>query len=434
MSVHINYEYALPFFTLKELDEIRVKAVAAHHKIHTYSGAGNEFLGWLEVPCQTTDHELDAIQKAAEVIKNNSDVLLVVGIGGSYLGAKAIIELLSHSFYNHLPIAVRKTPEIYFVGHTLSPTYLSHLLDVIEGKDLSVNVISKSGTTLEPAIAFRFFQNYLEQKYGLEEARKRIYVTTDKQEGELKQLAKQKGYTSFVIPSDIGGRYSVLTAVGLLPIAVSGIDIEQLLQGAKDASQKYVNEVTEQNTCYQYAIVRNALYQKGKTVELFVGLEPQWRSFAEWWKQLFGESEGKNGKGIFPAYVEFTTDLHSLGQYIQEGERVLFETVLMVDKPTRNITIHTSEIHKDSLSYLNGKSVDDINKIACIGTMQAHADGHVPIIQISIPELTPYYVGELIYFFEKACAISGYILGVNPFNQPGVEAYKRNMYSLLKQQ
>ncbi len=432
MSLHFNYEYTLQFLTQNELNEIISRAKHAHHLLHDRSGEGNQFLGWLDVPNETTELELQSIQSAAEKIKQSSDVLLVIGVGGSYLGAKAVIDLLNHSFYNLLSAEKRAAPEIFFVGHTLSSTYISHLMDVIEGKDIFINVISKSGTTLEPALAFRFFREYLERKYGIEGARKRIYVTTDKEDGELKRLAIDQGYTSFVIPDDIGGRYSVLTAVGLLPLAVSGINIEQLLLGAKSASMLYANENIEQNPCYQYAIVRNALYKKGKTIELFVGLEPQWRFFAEWWRQLFGESEGKDGKGIFPAYIEYTTDLHSLGQYLQDGERNLFETVVVVDKPAQDIFVNEIHDQQDSLRYLAGTSIDYINKQSCIGTIQAHTEGGVPTMQISIPQLDAYHVGELIYFFEKACAMSGYILGVNPFNQPGVEAYKQKMYALLK--
>ncbi len=406
-------------------------AIKANNIIHQITPPEVEGLGWVDLPVNYDQQEFQNILETAENIQRDSDVLLVIGIGGSYLGAKAVIDLLSHSFYNSLSKEQRETPEVYFVGNSLSPVYLSHLLDVIDGKEISINVISKSGNTIEPAIAFRFFRDYLIKKYGKEKASQRIYVTTDSQQGLLKQLAIEEGYQTFVIPNKIGGRYSVLTAVGLLPIAVSGIDINSLMLGAAVAREKYMQEVFEENPCFQYAIIRNVLYRQGKTIELLSSYEPQFRYFAEWWKQLFGESEGKDGKGLFPAYVEFTADLHSMGQYIQEGTRNLFETILTVEIPSVDIILKNDENNGDGLNYLAGKGLDYINKQACLGTMQAHHEGGVPNLHIRIPELNAYHVGELIYFFEKSCALSGLILGVNPFNQPGVEAYKRKMYTLL---
>ncbi|NJD03988.1 MAG: glucose-6-phosphate isomerase, partial [Ruminiclostridium sp.] len=368
---------------------------------------------------------------AAEKIKADSDVLLVIGIGGSYLGARAAIEALSHSFYNLLPKSARKTPEIYFVGNNISSAYIADLLEIIKDKDVSVNVISKSGTTTEPALAFRIFREHMENKYGKKEAAARIYATTDKARGALKKLAAEEKYESFVIPDDVGGRYSVLTAVGLLPIAAAGIDIDEMMKGARDAYGIYKNPDPAQNDCYRYAAVRNAFYAKGKTVEIMVNYEPSLHFVTEWWKQLYGESEGKDHKGIFPAGVDFSTDLHSMGQYVQDGLRIIFETVLNVEKPKKSLIIKEDKDNLDGLNFLMGMDIDQVNKKAMQGTMLAHTDGGVPNLVLSIPEMSSYWFGNLVYFFEKACGISGYLLGVNPFDQPGVEAYKKNMFALL---
>ncbi|WP_139492366.1 glucose-6-phosphate isomerase [Brevibacillus dissolubilis] len=429
--IRFDYSKALSFVSQHELDILAPYVKQAHDMLHEKTGPGNDYVGWVDLPATYDKDEYARIKKAAEKIKSDSDVLLVIGIGGSYLGAKAAIDMLGHTFYNVLPKDKRKTPEIYFVGNNISPVYLTHLLQVIEGKEVSVNVISKSGTTTEPAVAFRIFRDYLEKKYGKEEARKRIYATTDKERGALKQLATEEGYESFVIPDDVGGRYSVLTAVGLLPIAVSGADIDALMKGADDAREAFSNSNLAENPCYQYAAVRNALYRKGKNIELLVSYEPQFRFFQEWWKQLYGESEGKDAKGIFPASVEFSADLHSMGQYIQDGMRVLFETVISVDKPANDIIIEEDPANLDGLNFLAGKGMDFVNKKAMEGTLLAHLDGGVPNLVIEMPEISPYTLGALIYFFEKACGISGYLLGVNPFDQPGVEAYKKNMFALL---
>ena len=403
----------------------------AHEMLHNKSGQGSDFLGWVDLPVNYDKDEFSRIKKSAEKIKSDSDVLIVIGIGGSYLGARAAIEMLSHSFYNMLPKSKRKTPEIYFVGNNISSTYVTDLLELIEGKDVSVNIISKSGTTTEPAVAFRIFKEYLENKYGKEEARKRIYATTDKSRGALKKLADEEGYEAFVIPDDVGGRFSVLTAVGLLPIAVSGADIDKIMQGAADACKLYSNFDFKNNDCYRYAAARNALYNKNKTIEIMVNYEPSLHFFTEWWKQLYGESEGKDQKGIFPAGVDFTTDLHSMGQYIQDGLRNLFETVIHVGKAKKSITIKEDKDNIDGLNFLAGKDMEFVNNKAFEGTLLAHTDGGVPNFIINVPELNEYYFGNLVYFFEKACGISGYLLAVNPFDQPGVEAYKKNMFALL---
>jgi glucose-6-phosphate isomerase len=430
-ALSFDFSKALPFVQPHEWEFLAPAVKQAHEMLHQKTGPGHDFLGWLDLPVSCDREEYARIKQAAAKIQSDSDVLLVIGIGGSYLGAKAAVDILGHSFYNLLPKSKRKTPEIYFVGNNISPIYVTHLMDVLEGKDVSINVISKSGTTTEPAIAFRLFRGYMEKKYGRQEARKRIYATTDKARGALKQLAAEEGYETFVIPDDVGGRYSVLTAVGLLPIAASGADIDALMQGAADARQRYLTPELSDNPCYQYAAVRNALYRKGKTIELLVSYEPQFRYFTEWWKQLFGESEGKDGKGIFPASVDFSADLHSMGQYIQDGMRNLFETVLHVTKPAVDVTIHEDEDNLDGLNFLAGKGMDFVNKKAFEGTLLAHVDGGVPNLVVEIPEVSAYHLGQLIYFFEKACGISGYLLGVNPFDQPGVEAYKANMYALL---
>ncbi|MFA9560233.1 glucose-6-phosphate isomerase [Evansella sp. AB-rgal1] len=430
-TISFDYSKATPFISQHEVDYMTELVKSAHASIHNGTGAGNDFLGWVDLPVNYDKEEFSRIQKAAEKIKSDSDVLLVVGIGGSYLGARAAIEALQHSFYNVMDKESRKAPQIFFVGNNISSTYVNHLLQVIEGKDVSINVISKSGTTTEPAIAFRIFRDYVEKKYGVEEARKRIYATTDKAKGALKQLATEEGYESFVIPDDVGGRFSVLTAVGLLPIAASGLDIEAMMKGAADARETYANPNLAENEAYQYAAVRNALYNKGKTIELMVNYEPSLHFVSEWWKQLYGESEGKDQKGIFPAAVDFSTDLHSMGQYVQDGRRDLFETVLHVESVKEEVLIEEAGTDLDGLNYLAGKSMDFVNKKAFEGTLLAHLDGGVPNLIVNIPELNEYHFGYLVYFFEKACALSGYLLGVNPFDQPGVEAYKTNMFALL---
>jgi glucose-6-phosphate isomerase len=398
--------------------------------LHEKSGPGSDYLGWVELPNTYDKKEFGRIQKAAEKIRQDSDVLIVVGIGGSYLGARAAIEALSHSFYNILPRERRSGPEIYFAGNSISSTYLADLLELVEGRDISVNVISKSGTTTEPAIAFRIIKDHMEKKYGKEGAKGRIYATTDKAVGALKTLADSEGYEQFVIPDDIGGRFSVLTAVGLLPIAVAGVDIAEMMKGARDAYADYKKPYAE-NESYLYAAVRNALYRKGKTIEILVNYEPSLHYLTEWWKQLYGESEGKDKKGIFPAGVDFSTDLHSMGQYIQDGMRNIFETVLNVEKCRKPLEMPKAADDLDKLNYLAGRKMDFVNKMAMKGTILAHVDGGVPNLVVNVPEMTAYWFGYLVYFFEKACGISGYLMGVNPFDQPGVEAYKRNMFALL---
>ncbi|MCM3440111.1 glucose-6-phosphate isomerase [Metabacillus halosaccharovorans] len=430
---HVSFDYsnALSFFNEHEITYLRDFVKVAHHSIHEQTGAGSDFLGWVDLPKNYDKEEFARIQKSAEKIKNDSDVLLVVGIGGSYLGARAAIEMLNHSFYNSLSKEQRKTPQVIFVGNNISSTYMKDLHDLLEGKDFSINVISKSGTTTEPALAFRIFRKLLEEKYGKTEAKQRIYATTDKARGALKTLATEEGYESFIIPDDVGGRYSVLTAVGLLPIAVTGVDIEAMMKGAAAASDDFGKSELEENPAYQYAAVRNVLYNKGKTIEMLINYEPGLQYFAEWWKQLFGESEGKDQKGIYPSSANFSTDLHSLGQYVQEGRRDIFETVINVETPRHELIVEAEESDLDGLNYLAGKSVDFVNKKAFQGTMLAHTDGGVPNLVVSIPQMDEYTFGYLVYFFEKACAMSGYLLGVNPFDQPGVEAYKVNMFALL---
>ena len=402
-----------------------------HEELHKNSKSKKEFLGWLNLPTNYDKKEFEKIKKSAKKIQEDSEVLLVIGIGGSYLGARAVIESLTNTFYNMQDKEKRKTPQILYVGNNLNPNYINDVIEFIGNRDLSINVISKSATTTEPAIAFRIFRELLENKYGLKEAKKRIYVTTDSKKGALKTLASREKYTTFVIPDNVGGRYSVLTAVGLLPIATAGIDIEKLMNGARIAQDKYADENLKYNECYKYAAVRNLLYQKEKNIELLVTYEPKLHYMIEWWKQLFGESEGKEGKGIFPAGAEFTTDLHSLGQYIQEGRRNLFETVINIKHSEHDLKIHRDEDDLDGLNYLEGKSLDYINKKAMEGTIQAHVEGEVPNILITMDKLDEETLGHLIYFFELACAMSGKLLGINPFDQPGVEKYKTNMFTLL---
>ncbi|KMJ58779.1 glucose-6-phosphate isomerase [Bacillus sp. LL01] len=430
---HIRFDYnkALSFFGEHEITYLRDAVKVAHHSLHEKTGAGNDYLGWIDLPTNYDKEEFARIVKSADKIKNDSDILLVVGIGGSYLGARAALEMLNHSFYNALTKEQRKTPQVVFVGNNISSTYMRDLMDLLEGKDFSINVISKSGTTTEPALAFRIFRKLLEEKYGKEEARRRIYATTDKARGALKTLATEEGYESFIIPDDVGGRYSVLTAVGLLPIAVSGADIEAMMKGAADASGDFSNSELEENAAYQYAAVRNVLYNKGKTIEMLINYEPGLQYFSEWWKQLFGESEGKDQKGIFPASANFSTDLHSMGQYVQEGRRDLFETIIKVETPRHELKVEEEASDLDGLNYLAGETVDFVNTKAYEGTLLAHTDGGVPNLVVNIPTMDAYTFGYLVYFFEKACAMSGYLLGVNPFDQPGVEAYKVNMFALL---
>lgn len=419
------------FINEHEIGYMQPMINSAHETIHNGTGAGNDFLGWLDLPKNYDKEEFERIKIAAEKIKSNSEVLIVIGIGGSYLGSRAAIEMLTNNFNNLLPSEKRRAPKVFFVGNNISSTYISELFETIEGLDVSVNVISKSGTTTEPAIAFRLFKKYMEEKYGAEEAKKRIFVTTDRARGALKGLADEIGYETFVIPDNVGGRFTVLTAVGLLPIAVAGINIDEIMQGAADARERYANPLLEENDCYKYAAIRNILYNKGKAIEVLVNYEPSLHYFNEWWKQLYGESEGKDKKGIFPAAVDFSTDLHSMGQFIQDGSRVMFETVLNVETIKKNIVIEEMEGNADGLNFLSGKTIDYVNKKAFEGTVLAHNDGGVPNLILNIPELTPYYFGQLVYFFEKSCGMSGYLLGINPFNQPGVEEYKKNMFALL---
>ena len=422
---------AAGFVSAEEMDNMKATVLCAKDVLMNKTGAGNDFLGWIDLPVNYDKKEFQEIKAAAEKIQSDSDVLLVVGIGGSYLGARAAIEFLSHSFYNVLPKGKRKTPEIYFVGNSISSKYIQDLKDVLEGKDFSVNIISKSGTTTEPAIAFRVFKDLLIEKYGREEANKRIYATTDKAKGALKNLADQEGYQTFVVPDDVGGRFSVLTAVGLLPIAVSGADIDKLMEGAAAAREEAVNAPYESNGALRYAAVRNILLRKGKAVEIVANYEPSLHYVSEWWKQLFGESERKDQRGIFPAAVDLTTDLHSMGQFIQDGSRIMFETVLNVEESPAEILLKEEEVDTDGMNYLAGKSVDFVNKSAMNGTILAHSDGDVPNLMVNIPGQDEFSLGQLFYFFEYACGVSGYILGVNPFNQPGVESYKKNMFALL---
>ena len=431
MKLNFNYQFAKNFFNENELKQIKPYVELANEVLTSKSGAGSDFLGWVDLPENYDKDEFARIKKAAEKIKNDSEVLIVIGIGGSYLGAKAAIEFLSHSFYNNLPKDKRKTPEIYFAGTNMSGVYLQHLIEVVGDRDFSVNVISKSGTTTEPAIAFRVFKKMLEEKYGKEEAAKRIYATTDKEKGALKTLATTEGYETFVVPDNVGGRFSVLTAVGLLPIAAAGINIDELMAGAKDAMNDFANKNMDENQALQYAAVRNILHRKGKDLELMVNYEPRVHYLAEWWKQLFGESEGKDGKGLYPTSADFSADLHSLGQYIQEGQRLFFETVVSIGKPEVEFTIESDKDNLDGLNFIAGKTLDYVNKKATDGVILAHIDGNVPNLGVNIPEATPYHLGYTFYFFEKACGVSGYLLGVNPFDQPGVEAYKKNMFALL---
>ena len=430
-KVTFEYSKAAPFIRDHEVESMKKLALDAKDLLVSRKGEGNDFLGWIDLPENYDKEEFARIKKAAAKIQSDSEVLLVIGIGGSYLGARAAIEFLRHSFYNTVSKEIRKTPEIYFVGNSISSTYIKHLMDVIGDRDFSINMISKSGTTTEPAIAFRVFKEMMEKKYGKAEAAKRIYATTDKARGSLKNLANEEGYESFVVPDDVGGRFSVLTAVGLLPIAVSGADIDKLMEGAQSGRKAALENGFEENDALQYAALRNILLRKGKQIEILANYEPSVHYVSEWWKQLYGESEGKDQKGIFPASVDLTTDLHSMGQFIQDGSRNLFETVINIETSREEIILQEEPVDLDGLNYLAGKSVDFVNKSAMNGTILAHTDGQVPNFMVKVPEVNEFYLGQLFYFFEFACGVSGYLLGVNPFNQPGVESYKKNMFALL---
>ena len=427
----IGLDYSNVFVRWDEIKALEPFVETSHNLLHQKKGLGSEYTGWVTLPKDYDKDEYLRIRNSAKKIQSDSDALIVIGIGGAYIGARACIEALDHSFYNIIPKDKRNTPEIYFVGNNISSKYLRDLFDVIEGKDISINVISKSGTTTETAIAFRFFKDYMEEKYGKIEAAKRIYVTTDRELGTLKQLAINEAYESFIIPDDVGGRYSIFTAVGLLPIAVAGIDIDKLMEGALAGMLEYSNLDLEKNPCYQYAIIRNILYRRGKEIEILINYEPGLQYLAEWWKQLYAESEGKDGRGIYPGSANFTTDLHSIGQLIQDGKRNIFETTINIEIPRDDIEIKVNEDNYDGLNFLDGKTMDHINKKAFEGTVMAHVKGNVPNLIINVPKLNEYFFGKLIYFFEKSCAISGYLSGVNPFNQPGVEEYKKNMFALI---
>ena len=428
MATTLSDKHLSGFVSAQEFDGIASQIKAAHEALHNATGLGNDFIGWLTLPTDYDKEEFARIKAAAQRIKKNTDIFIVIGIGGSYLGARAAIEFLKSPNYNAMK---KDTPDIYYTGNSISSTALAELIDLCEGKDVSINMISKSGTTTEPAIAFRVFRELLENKYGKEGAKERIFCTTDKEKGTLKRLADREGYETFVVPDNVGGRYSVLTAVGLLPIAVAGCDIDALMAGAKKAQEALSNPDLNANDCYKYAAIRNILYRKGKSTEILVSYEPAFTMMSEWYKQLFGESEGKNNKGLFPASVVFSTDLHSMGQYIQEGRRNLFETVVLFDKPKRELLLGTDPENVDGLNFLSGKSMDYVNKKAFQGTVLAHNDGGVPNVVLNVEQMNEDELGYLIYFFEKACAISGYVLGVNPFDQPGVESYKKNMFALL---
>ena len=427
MAIKFNSSFAQQFLRENDLVGLEAQVKAAHEMIENKNGLGNDFLGWVNLPTDYDKEEFDRIKKAAQKIKEDTDILIVIGIGGSYLGARAAIEFLKGPFYNDLADG----PKIYFAGNNISGSYLDDILKLCEGKRVSVNIISKSGTTTEPAIAFRVLRKYLEEKYGEAEAAKRIYCTTDKARGTLKQLADSKGYECFVVPDDVGGRFSVLTAVGLLPIAAAGADVDALMKGAQMASKDYANANLYENDCYTYAALRNAFYRKGKAIELLVSYEPRFTMMAEWFKQLFGESEGKDNKGLFPAAVTFSTDLHSMGQYVQDGARILFETVVTFGESEKDVIIEKEAEDGDGLNFLAGKPLAYVNQKAFEGTVLAHTDGQVPNLVINVDKPDEENLGRLIYFFEKACAVSGYMLGVNPFDQPGVESYKKNMFALL---
>ncbi len=426
MAIKLNTKYLRSFISEHEMEAMKSQITDAHNTIESRNGLGNDFLGWVDLPENYDKDEFERIKAAAERIKETADVLIVIGIGGSYLGARAAIELLRSPFYNNLK---KDTPDIYFVGNNINPTYLQEILSICEGKEICVNVISKSGTTTEPALAFRIFKKLVEEKYGKEEAKNRIFATTDTKRGTLKELSDKEGYETFVIPDDVGGRFSVLTAVGLLPIAVAGCDIDKIMAGAKKGMEKYSKD--DGNDCYKYAAIRNILNRKGRSVEMLVSYEPGFTMMAEWWKQLYGESEGKDNKGIFPSSATFSTDLHSLGQFIQDGSRIMFETVVDIKKPKQDLFLEEDSENLDGLNFLTNQNMSDVNRKALEGTILAHTDGGVPNLVIEADELDEENFGEMVYFFERACAVSGYVLGVNPFNQPGVESYKKNMFALL---
>ncbi len=430
-NITLDYSGAEDFFKKHELEYLGPKVTQAHQLLHNLEGPGSEYAGWIDWPLRFDQKELQRIQQVGQKIKEKAEVFVVIGIGGSYLGARSALGLLNHTFYNELTREKRQGPEIYFAGHNISPLYLTQLLEVIKDKDVYINVVSKSGTTLEPALSFRVFKNLIEQRHGKEGARERIFATTDQAKGALKKLAQEEGYETFTVPDDVGGRYSVLTPVGLLPIAVGGINLEEIMAGARKGCELFGESDMKNNPSYLYGAIRNLLYQKGKNVELLVNYEPSLYYFGEWWKQLFGESEGKDNKGIFPAAMNFSTDLHSLGQYVQDGYRNLFLTTLWIENPLVDMTIFEQEDNLDGLNYLSGKTFSHVNEKAFQGTAMAHIEGGVPNLKISVPQINPYYYGQMVYFFEKACGISGYLLGVNPFDQPGVEFYKKNMFKLL---
>lgn len=429
-SIKFCYKNAKDFIGEHEIESIKPAVMEANERLKTGKGDGNDFLGWINLPVDYDKEEFSRIKKAAEKIKSDSDILFVIGIGGSYLGARAAIDFLNHSFYNDICKGKGNTPKIYYVGNSLSSTYIQDLIELIGDKDFSINVISKSGTTTEPAIAFRLFRELAEKKYG-KDANRRIYATTDKAKGALKTLADKEGYECFVIPDDVGGRFSVLTAVGLLPIAASGADIDKLMEGAASFRKICLEKDYNENPSLLYAAIRNILYKKGKKVEILADYEPSLHYVLEWWKQLYGESEGKDQRGILPASVDLTTDLHSMGQFIQDGSRIMYETVLKVEKPKKDFTLRSESENIDGLNYLAGKTMDYVNKCAMEGTIAAHVDGGVPNLLVNIPEQNEFYLGQLFYFFEYAVGISGYLLSINPFNQPGVEFYKANMFKLL---
>ncbi|UNC91001.1 glucose-6-phosphate isomerase [Candidatus Contubernalis alkaliaceticus] len=430
-NITLDCSGAEDYFKEHELDYLRPKITAAHQLLHNLEGPGSEYAGWIDWPLRFDQEELQRIQQVGQKIKEKAEVFVIIGIGGSYLGARSALELLTHSFYNGLTREERQGPEIYFAGHNISPLYLTQLLEVIKNKDVYINVVSKSGTTLEPALAFRVLKSLIEQQHGKKGAGERIFATTDQAKGALKILAEKEGYETFTVPDDVGGRFSVLTPVGLLPMAVGGINLEEIMAGARRGCELFSKSDIENNPSYLYGAIRNLLYQKGKTIELLVNYEPSLYYFGEWWKQLFGESEGKDHKGIFPAAMNFSTDLHSLGQYVQDGYRNLFLTTLWIEKPAVDMNIFEQEDNLDGLNYLSLKTIYHVNEKAFQGTAQAHIEGGVPNLKISVPQISPYYYGQMVYFFEKACGMSGYLLGVNPFDQPGVEAYKKNMFKLL---
>ena len=428
MSIKLNTSFAGDAASAGNLSAIQSEITAAHRMLHDGTGVGNAFLGWVDLPVNYDKEEFAAIKRAAEKIRKNSEVLIVIGIGGSYLGARAAIEFVKSQRYN---LTAEDSTDIYFAGNSISSSALTELVELCNKKDFSVNVISKSGTTTEPALAFRIFRDLLIKKYGAEGAKERIFATTDKSKGALRGMADEEGYETFVVPDDVGGRYSVLTAVGLLPIAAAGIDIDALMKGAADAREAYLSDKIDENDCYRYAAIRNILYRSGKKIEMMVSYEPDFTMMCEWFKQLFGESEGKDNKGIFPASAIFSTDLHSLGQYIQQGERSLFETVVVFSQPKRDLVIETTDDNADGLNFLAGRKMSEVNRRAFEGTVLAHTDGGVPNIILELEKMDEYNLGWLIYFLEKACGISGYVLGVNPFDQPGVESYKLNMFALM---